>query len=85
MGPFLKVGTCSHEAPLTVSCGNLFLGSTVSEMGESEKCLHPREPLSGNPYSQNRRVEKDSPMCPSHFPGVCLMRTSKIREIIVDL
>ena len=33
--PLLKVGTGSHEGPLSVSCGNLFLGSTMSEMGES--------------------------------------------------
>jgi len=37
------------------------------------------------PYSPNRRVGNDSPMCPSHCPGVRLMHTSKIREIIVDL
>ena len=43
------VGTGIHLGPLPVSSGYLFWGSTVSEMGESEKCLRPREPLSGTP------------------------------------
>ena len=29
-----------------------FWGSTMSEMGEAEKCLHPREPLSGTATAQ---------------------------------
>ena len=44
-GPLPKVGTDSPEDPLPVSNVYLFLGSKVSEMGEAEKCPHPREPL----------------------------------------
>ena len=29
-----------------------FWGQKVSEMGEAEKCLNPREPLSGTPTTQ---------------------------------
>ena len=28
------------------------LGSTVSEMGEAEKCPNPRKPISGNPTAK---------------------------------
>ena len=31
----------------------MFLGSKFSEIGEVEKCPHPREPLSGTPTAQN--------------------------------
>ena len=48
-GPLPKVGTDVHEGPLPVSGGYLFLVSKVSEMGEAEKCTHPREPLNGTP------------------------------------
>ena len=47
----------SPEGPLPVSGGYLFLGSTVSEIGEAEKCSHPREPLSGTPTAQIRGRE----------------------------
>ena len=40
------------EGPLQVSSGCVFLGLKVSEMGEAEKCPHPREPLSGTPTAQ---------------------------------
>ena len=47
----------SPEGTLQVSGGYLFLGSKVSEMGEAEKCHHPREPLSGTPTAQIERWE----------------------------
>ena len=50
--PLPKVERGSHEGPLPISSGYLFLGLTVSEMGEFEKCPHPREPLSGTPKAQ---------------------------------
>ena len=37
------------------------------------------------PYSPNWKVGNDSPMGPLHCPGVRLMHTSKIREILSDL
>ena len=40
------------ESPLPVSCSYLFLGSKVSQMGEAEKCPHPRESLSGTPTAE---------------------------------
>ena len=42
----------SPEGPLQVYGGYLFLRSKVWEMGEAEKCPHPREPLSGTPTAQ---------------------------------
>ena len=51
-GPLPKVGTDSPEGPLSVSGGYLFLGSKVWEMGEAEKCPHPREPRSETPTAQ---------------------------------
>ena len=47
-----KVETDSPEGPLPGFSGYLFLGSKVSEIRESEKCPHPREPLSGTPTAQ---------------------------------
>ena len=52
-GPLLKAGNDSPEGPLPVSSCYLFLGSTVSNMGEAKTCPHPREPLSGTPTAQN--------------------------------
>ena len=46
------VGTESPEGTLPVSGVCLFLGSKVQEIREAEKCLHPREPLSGTPTAQ---------------------------------
>ena len=64
----------------------IFLGeSTMSEMGEAEKCPHPQGATKWYPYSPNLRAGNDSPMCPLHCLGVCLMHTSKKREIISDL
>ena len=51
-GPLPKEGTDSPEGPLSVSGGYLFLGSKVWEMGEAEKCPHPREPRSETPTAQ---------------------------------
>ena len=42
----------SPEGTLQVSGGYLLLRSKVWEMGEAEKCPHPREPLSGTPTAQ---------------------------------
>ena len=50
--PLPNVKTDSLEGPLSVSGGYLFLGSKVWEMGEAEKCPHPREPLSETPTAQ---------------------------------
>ena len=50
--PLPKVGIDSPEGPLYVYSGYLFLGSTVSEMVEAEKCPYTREPLSGTPTAQ---------------------------------
>ena len=47
-----RVWTDSLERPLPVSSVYLFLGSKVSEMGATEKCPHPREPLSGSPTAR---------------------------------
>ena len=41
----------SPEGPLPVSGSYLFWGSKVSQMGETEKCPHPRESLSGTPIA----------------------------------
>ena len=51
-GPFPKAGRDGPEGPLSVSSGYLFLGSTVSDMGEAKKCPNLREPLSGTPTAQ---------------------------------
>ena len=51
-GPLPRVWTDSLERPFPVSSGYLFLGLKVSEIGEAEKCPHPREPLSGTPTAQ---------------------------------
>ena len=45
--PLPKVSTDSPEGLLPVFSVCLFLGSKFSEIGEVEKCPHPREPLSG--------------------------------------
>ena len=46
------MGTDSPEGPFSVSGGYLFLGSNVWEIGEAEKCPHPREALSETPTAQ---------------------------------
>ena len=50
-----------------------------------EKCPQPQGATKLYPYIPNRRAGNDSPMCALHCPGVRLMHTSKIREIIRDL
>jgi hypothetical protein len=37
------------------------------------------------PYSPNFRPTNESPIGPLHSPGICLMHTSKIREIMALL
>ena len=85
--PLPKVGTGIHEGPLPVSSGYLFLGVNSVRDGRVWKVPPPQGATKWYPYSPNRRVGNDtcSPMCPSHCPGVRLMHTSKVREIIVDL
>ena len=46
------VGTDSAKGLLPVSSGYLYLGKKMSEMGEAEKCPHPRELPSGTPTTQ---------------------------------
>ena len=43
----------------------------------------PQGPTKWYPYNPNLRAGNDGPMCPLHCLGVCLMQTSKIREIIL--
>ena len=50
--PLPKGGTGSPGGPLPVSSVCLFLGSKVSEIRESERCPHPREPLIGTLSAQ---------------------------------
>ena len=55
--PLPKVRTDSLEGLFPVSSDCLYLGSKFSEIGEVEKCPHPREPLSGTPTAQIERWE----------------------------
>ena len=74
--------TDSPEGPLPAPCDSFLGGLKVSEIGEVKKCPQPQGATKWYPYIPNRRAGNDSPMCPLHCPGVRLMYTSKIREII---
>ena len=68
--------TNNPEGLLPVSDGYLFLCSTltVSEMGETEKCPYPREPLSGTPTAKIGGRDM-TVQCITHCPGVRLIGT----------
>ena len=51
-GPIPKVGTDSPKEPLPAPGSSFFFGTKVSEIGEAEKCPHPKEPLSGTLTTQ---------------------------------
>ena len=51
-GPLLQVGTDSPKGPLPALGGYMFYVTKGSEIGEAEKCPHPKEPLSGTLTTQ---------------------------------
>ena len=51
-GPLLQVGTDSPKGPLPALGGYMFYVTKGSEIGEAEKCPHPKELFSETPSAQ---------------------------------